>query len=223
MNDVRPYEMTFFKNINLAGEHKGFVDGVVGQLEAIYTHPEVLQSNYFALLGHPHPLQQGTMNNKVVTTLARTFKELHIPSLRFNFRGVGQSEGQYDKALGESDDMIKIAKVILKDKPNKQLIFAGFSFGSYVAYRAAMQLSYAQLILVAPPVHHFNFDAFPNPTRPWVIVQGEDDDVVPLQTVLDFIKKQSFSIKLLQFDNTGHFFHGRLIDLKERLKAVMEL
>ena len=203
--------------LNSPGEHPFSFSGQVGQLEALLTVPVDADERFIAILGHPHSLQGGTMNNKVVTTLVRTFKELHIASIRFNFRGVGQSSGVYDEGIGESEDMLLLAHYWLKERPGIRLIFAGFSFGSYVAYRAAAHLEHALLITVAPPVHHHDYTEFsPSPT-PWIIAQGDDDEVVSLDAVLDFIAQSSQNIPLLRFSGTGHFFHGKLIDLKLRL------
>ena len=211
----------FTELLNTAGEHPFFFPGAVGALEVVLTVPEQVDKRYVAILGHPHSLQGGTMNNKVVTTLVRAFKELHIPSIRFNFRGVGQSAGSYDEGIGESDDMRLLASQWLQELPEAQLFFAGFSFGSYVAYRAAASCQQARLITIAPPVHHFDYTAFhPHPT-PWVVLQGDDDEVVPLAAVHEFIEKTSPPIPLLRFAETGHFFHGKLIELKARLIEVI--
>lgn len=209
--------MLLTNKLNTPGEHLFSFAGLTGQLEAALTVPENVNNQYIAILGHPHSLQGGTMNNKVVTTLARSFKELNIASLRFNFRGVGLSEGVYDEGVGESEDMLFLARLWLQEQPNTQLCFAGFSFGSYVAYRAAAQCKHSLLITVAPPVHHFDYSQFiPAPT-PWIVAQGDDDEVVPMQLVLDFVAQSSPVLSLLRFAETGHFFHGKLIDLKSHL------
>jgi len=201
----------------LPGEHPLFLSGQMGPLEAVITIPSILDERYIAIIGHPHPLQGGTMNNKVVTTLVRAFKDLNIPSIRFNFRGVGQSVGQFDQGIGESEDMLQIARLCQQEMPSVNLIFAGFSFGSYVAYRAAAQCKHSLLITIAPPVHHYNYAEFSSVPIPWMIFQGDHDDIVPLQSVLDFMAGSSYPIVFEQFSETGHFFHGRLVALKMRL------
>lgn len=118
--------MQITEKLAIPGEHALFLQGVIGKLETVLTVPEQNYSAFIAFLGHPHSLQGGTMNNKVVTTLARAFKELGIPSLRFNFRGVGQSEGVYDSGIGESEDMLVLVRELQKEQPEKKLIFAGF-------------------------------------------------------------------------------------------------
>lgn len=202
--------------LNTAGEHPFTFTGIAGQLEAILTAPAVSKENYLAILGHPHSLQGGTMNNKVVTTMARAFKELGIPSLRFNFRGVGQSEGRYDAGIGESEDMLALMRLWQEKKPETRILFAGFSFGSYVAYRAAAQAKHELLITIAPPVHHYDYREF-SPPEPWLIMQGESDEIVPLSLVLDFAKESTSLIPVYRFEETSHFFHGKLIELKEKL------
>ena len=207
----------FREKLTTPGEHLFFIQGVAGPLEVVLTVPEAADPQYLALLGHPHSLQGGTMNNKVVTTLMRAFKELNIASLRFNFRGVGQSAGVYDEGRGESEDMLHIARLFLKERPKTELIFAGFSFGSYVAYRAASLCPHALLITIAPSVLHYDYAEFLPRTSPWIILQGDADEVVPLQSVIDFAKHATPPILLLRFSETGHFFHAKLIELKTHL------
>ncbi|WP_019215315.1 alpha/beta hydrolase [Legionella tunisiensis] len=209
--------MVLVDKLNTAGEHPFVFSGQVGQLEAVLTVPPDRHESYVALLGHPHSLQGGTMNNKVVTTLARTFKEIGIPSLRFNFRGVGQSEGSYDAGIGESDDMLSLMRLWQREKPEARFLLAGFSFGSYVAYRAAAQSKHELLITVAPPVHHYNYREFDPVPEPWLIMQGDEDEVVPLSLVLDFAAQSTPPLPVIRFAQTSHFFHGKLLELKEQL------
>lgn len=204
-----------------AGEHSFFLSGQAGAIETILTLPSHLVSTHLAILGHPHSLQGGTMQNKVVTTLARVFKDLGIPSLRFNFRGVGQSAGHYDAGIGESDDMLAVVEQMAPYFPDAKICFAGFSFGSYVAYRAAAQHPHALLLTVAPPVHHYDYEGWPMDASRWVIVQGEQDEVCPPELVFDFAEKKGLSV--LRFKDAGHFFHGQLIAFKERLLTTIPL
>lgn len=209
--------MQLIDMLTTPGEHPLFLNGVVGQLEAVLSIPIQSQSQWVALLGHPHSLQGGTMNNKVVTTMARVFKDLGIPSLRFNFRGVGQSAGLYDEGIGEGADMIALAKEWQEVNPGLRFIFAGFSFGSYVAYRAATEFENSVLITIAPPVHHYDYQTVtPRPT-PWLIVQGKEDEIVPAQLVHRFAQDANPPITLIELPNATHFFHGQLIELKTQL------
>lgn len=209
--------MQLIEKLAIPGEHPLFLQGIIGKLEAILTVPEHSDTPFFAFLGHPHSLQGGTMGNKVVTTLARVFKELGIPSLRFNFRGVGQSEGVYDAGKGESEDMLAVVHELQRMRPETKLIFAGFSFGSYVAYRAAAQANSNLLITIAPPVHHYNYREFVPEPFPWLIVQGDEDEVVSPPLVFDFAVQSKPEIPVIRFANTSHFFHGKLIELKTKL------
>lgn len=208
--------------VHKEGEQAFFFEGRVGAMEACLTWPEhPLVGDWLAVLGHPHSLQGGTMNNKVVTTLARAFKSVGIPSLRFNFRGVGQSAGVYDQGIGEAEDMQALIEQWQSAHFKPRLICAGFSFGSYVAYRAAQILQPELLLTIAPPVHHYDYQTQPQP-RPWVIFQGEDDEVVPPELVYEFAARQKPPLPLIRFEQTGHFFHGKLIELKDSLISVLQ-
>lgn len=206
---------------NSPGEHSFSFEGAAGKLEAVLTIPPIIIENTVALLGHPHSLQGGSMNNKVVTTMARAFKELGIPSLRFNFRGVGESAGAFDNGIGESVDMDILRTLWQEQYPHCRFLLAGFSFGSYVAYRAAALGNYDLLITVAPPVHHFDYSEFSPAPEPWCIFQGDDDEVVPLTLVLDFAANSKPIVPVVRFAETSHFFHGKLLLLKaEVIKLV---
>lgn len=203
--------------LTIVGEHPFFFPGLSGQLEAVLTVPPAANQQVIALLGHPHSLQGGAMNNKVVTTMARAFKELAIPSIRFNFRGVGQSQGVYNAGIGESEDMLALMRLCQQQFKVTSFVFAGFSFGSYVAYRAAAQSTPALLITIAPPVHHYDYQEFVAYPEPWIVLQGDEDEVVPLSIVESFVEQFSPSLPLFRFRETSHFFHGKLVELKEVL------
>jgi alpha/beta superfamily hydrolase len=213
--------MQLTEKLKFPGEQSLLLAGVVGQLDAVLTVPEQINTHYVAILGHPHSLQGGTMNNKVVTTLARMFKELGIASLRFNFRGVGLSEGEYDAGIGESEDMLLLARQWLNAMPGARILFAGFSFGSYVAYRAAAQCPHALLITIAPSIEHYDYSQFSPVPKPWIVVQGGEDEIVPAKAVVDFVANALPPLELLYFEHTTHFFHGRLIELKLRLMEAI--
>jgi len=201
------------------GEHPFFFDGPTASLEAVLTMPETPPGTHIALLGHPHSLQGGSMNNKVVTTLARAFRELGIPSLRFNFRGVGQSSGVYDAGLGESEDMLALRSQWETLYPGFRVIYAGFSFGAYVSYRAAAQSEHELLISIAPAVNHNDYKAFS--PRPWYIIQGDEDEVVPAAEVRAFAAGSEPPIPVIRFADTTHFFHGKLLPLKEEIMRIV--
>lgn len=214
--------MQFSKLLTSAGEHPFFFRGALNSLEARLLVPDNFRTPYVAILGHPHSLQGGTMNNKVVTTMARALRELGIPSLRFNFRGVEHSEGEYDHGVGESEDMLCLARLWEEERPGSRYLFAGFSFGSYVTYRAASQWPHELLISVAPAVNHYDYAHFSSAPSVWHILQGDDDEVVPLDEVMAFAAQCHPALLVHRFPDAGHFFHGKLLLLKETLIEIIQ-
>lgn len=162
-----------------------------------------------ALVCHPNPTQGGTMDNKVVQTLARAFIQLGWRAVRFNFRGIGRSEGGWDEGRGEVDDALAVLQAELP--AGEPLILSGFSFGGYVASRAAQRLSEParRLVLVGPATSRFDTAPVPADT---VVIHGEVDDVVPLSSVLDWARPQNLPVTVVP--GVGHFFHGQLPLLK---------
>jgi hypothetical protein len=185
------------------------LQGPAGVLETLTTTPS-LESDITAVVCHPHPLYGGTMNNKVVYTVARAFNELGLRTVRFNFRGVGKSEGGYGEGIGETDDLLAVLSWVKRTRPNDRVWLAGFSFGSFVAARAAQQWPTDQLVSIAPPVTHFDFTGFQLPSCPWLIVQGDQDEIVSASEVFNRVR---FSKKLfIQFSKSlGQFFSRYLI------------
>lgn len=177
----------------------------------------------FAVVCHPHPLFGGTMDNKVVTTLARALHEAGIPTLRFNFRGVGRSTGEFDAGVGETEDARAVAAWGAGRWPGRELVIAGFSFGAFVALRLAQDTRAAQLITVAPPVVRFDFSGLIAPACPWLVVQGDADEVVSPQEVVAWAETMKPRPHLIVMPGVGHFFHGRLPDLRDAVvDAVRE-
>ena len=189
--------------------------GPAGAIECATTAPapEIARAGV-AIICHPHPLQGGSMTNKVVTTLERALHELGLATLRFNFRGVGASAGTYDHGNGETDDALAIAAWLARVRPRDALWLAGFSFGSYVALRAAEQLPVKQLIMVAPAVTLRNFAALHAPDCPWLVIQGEADEVVDPAAVYAYVAIHDPAPTLVRLPEAGHFFHRRLIELR---------
>ncbi|BAN34007.1 alpha/beta hydrolase [Sulfuricella denitrificans skB26] len=181
-----------------------FIDGPSGQLEAAITLPSG-ECRGIALVAHPHPLHGGTMDNKVVTTLARTFSRLGLAVFRLNFRGVGQSAGEFDHGIGETDDMLALADHARREQGNLPITLAGFSFGGYVQTRMLERIEVHRLILVAPAVKRFEVGAVPTDT---LVIHGEQDEVVPLTDVLDWARPQNLPLTVVP--GAGHFFHGQL-------------
>ncbi|PZQ12516.1 MAG: alpha/beta hydrolase [Rhodanobacter denitrificans] len=175
-----------------------------------------------AVICHPHPLQGGTMHNKVVTIIERALRELGLATVRFNFRGVGASEGSYDEGNGESDDLAAIVGWVREVRPGDAVWLAGFSFGSYVALRNAQRLDAAALVTVAPPVGRWDFSQITLPECPWLVVQGEEDEIVDPAAVFDWIDSLAEPPQLVRMPETGHFFHRRLMDLRGLLKNALQ-
>jgi len=196
------------------GAERLSITGPVGSLEAIAEDPLVSAANY-AVLCHPHPLFGGTMDNKVVTTLARALRQTGMPTLRFNFRGVGASAGRFDDGRGETADAAAVAEYGALRWPGRHLVLAGFSFGAFVALRLAQQRDTFRLITVAPPVERFDFSALAAPRCPWLVVQGDADDVVDPQSVFDWVRRLEPPPRLLVMPGAGHFFHGHLLPLRD--------
>ncbi len=197
-----------------AATQRGAVAGPAGAL-AIAVDEPAGPVRGLALVCHPHPLHGGTLDNKVVQTLARAFVALGYTSLRFNFRGVGGSEGGWDEGRGEIDDALAVLQA--RRAPGQALVLAGFSFGGYVASQVAAQLADGRaaggaaerLVLVGPAASRFDVAPVPADT---LVVHGESDDVVPLSAALDWARPQSLPVVVVP--GAGHFFHGQLPLLK---------
>jgi uncharacterized protein len=190
------------------------LDGQAGALEAIVEDPGVAGPSY-AVVCHPHPLFGGTMDNKVVTTVARALHETGIPTLRFNFRGVGASAGVFDQGVGETADADAVASWGAERWPGRTLVMAGFSFGAYVALRLAQQRVPRYLITIAPAIQRFDASALAVPQCPWLVVQGHADDVVDPAAVIDWVNGLDPKPRLVVLPGVGHFFHGRLHVLRD--------
>jgi uncharacterized protein len=169
----------------------------------------------FGVVCHPHPLYGGTLDNKVVWTLARAFEELGAPAVRFNFRGVGASTGGYDAGGGETADALAVIAYGRERFPHAPLWLAGFSFGAAVALRAAPQARPALLVTVAPGIGTIDVSDVAAPACPWLIVQGDADDVVSPAAVIEWAGKISPPPELRLLPGAGHFFHGRINELRD--------
>jgi len=202
-----------------AGASNIHLPGPAGSLEAATNVPEAADARAgVAVICHPHPLQGGTMHNKVVTTLERSLRELGLATVVFNFRGTGASQGTFDDGIGETDDLIAVANWAQRTRQRDALWLAGFSFGSYVAARAAPQLPVRQMISIAPPVSRWDFTALASPLCPWLVVQGEADEIVDPQSVYAWVAAQPEPPTLVRMPDTTHFFHRRLLDLRGVIK-----
>jgi alpha/beta superfamily hydrolase len=194
------------------------VAGPVGVLEAAIdtAAPPAVAT---AVICHPHPLQQGAMTNKVVTTVARAFTRLGADGVRFNFRGVGRSAGVYAGGVGECDDALAVVAWVRERWPDRPLYLGGFSFGAAVAVSVAARAKPAGLVTVAPPVDRLR-ESFVAPSCRWLLVHGEADDVVPPGPVVEWARGLASPPKVVLLPGVGHFFHGSLAALND---AVSEM
>jgi alpha/beta superfamily hydrolase len=180
------------------------IDGPAGALETDLNDPG-LPRRGIALIAHPNPVQGGTKDNKVVTTLAKTLFGLGYVAIRPNFRGVGASAGVFDQGNGETDDLVAVIRYAKARFGELPLLLAGFSFGAFVQTRVAQQVTAERLVLVGPAVNRFPAATVPANT---LVVHGEHDEVVPLAAVLDWARPQH--LPLVVVPGGEHFFHGRL-------------
>lgn len=194
--------------------------GSVGNLQAVLAVPQApLQGA--GVICHPHPLFSGTMNSKIVTTLEKIFLACGVAALRFNFRGVGTSEGHYDQCIGEVDDALAAVDWLKNRYPQLPIWLAGFSFGGSVAIRAATRYPASRLITVAPSIINFSITQEEKVACPWIIVQGEGDDIVPESAVLAWAQQRPERPPVMLIPQAGHFFHGRLSDLRMRVLEAL--
>jgi hypothetical protein len=194
------------------------IDGPAGALEIAQNVPAHAPRG-IALVAHPHPLQGGTLDNKVAQTLAKTFFALGYIATRFNFRGVGRSEGTFDDGVGETADALAaLAYARTRFGPRAEtlpVVLAGFSFGTYVQTKVAQAVATERLVLVGPAVRRFAPAPLPADT---IVIHGEEDDVVPLAEVFAWARPQELPV--IVFPGCGHFFHGRLPALSRTITAM---
>lgn len=198
------------------------LDGPGGKLEAISDVAEPAHARRGVLvLCHPLTVEGGSMHNKVVTMAERAVREVGLDTVRFNFRGAGHSHGSYDAGRGEGDDLAAVVAWVRRVRPHDALWLAGFSFGSYVSISHAVALRADALISIAPPVGRWAFETITLPTCPWLIVQGEADEVVEPQAVFDWVDTLEPRPELVRMPETSHFFHRRLMDLRGAIKHAV--
>jgi alpha/beta superfamily hydrolase len=196
------------------------IAGPAGALEVLLEDPQAESApseprRGFGVVCHPHPLHGGTMLNKVVHMLARALQEQGLPTLRFNYRGVGRSEGQYDEGAGETADALAVIAWGRARWPQAPLSLAGFSFGSMVVLMAAPSAQPVRLITVAPAVSNALYAAIAPPSCPWLIVQGEADELIDYHAVVDFAARFAPPPVLRLLPGADHFFNGHLLELRE--------
>jgi len=190
------------------------IAGPAGALEVVLNIPETPPRG-LALVAHPHPLQGGTLDNKVAQTLAKTFFAMDYVAARFNFRGVGKSEGAFDEGVGETADALAALAHARSRFGELPVALAGFSFGSFVQTRVAASVKAERLVMIGPAVTRLAGTTVPPDT---IVVHGEEDEVVPLAAVLEWARPQQ--LPLVIFPGCGHFFHGRLPQLQRTVSTL---
>jgi alpha/beta superfamily hydrolase len=193
-----------------ASTQREHVAGPAGRIEVAIDRPGDVAPRGAALIAHPHPLFGGTLDNKVVQTLARAFVELGYEAWRPNFRGVGESEGAFDEGRGEVEDLLAVLNAMKLEKK----LLAGFSFGGAMAARLAQKVKAERLVLVAPAVGNFPAPAVPAQT---LVIHGEADETVPLADVLAWARPQELPVMVVP--GAEHFFHRKLHVLRGIVEA----
>ncbi len=196
--------------------------GPAGDLEVMTTFPEAAELKGVSIICHPDPRQEGAMHNKVVTILSQAFNHAQLATVRFNFRGVGASAGTYGDTVGELADLQAVLAWVKTVLPAQDIWLAGFSFGSYISALAAQKIQPRGLISIAPPVNHYDFNQFTDITCPWLVIQGDQDEVVPFGQVQTWATKPPSPLKFIVMQDVSHFFHGRLIELREHIESWLQ-
>lgn len=198
------------------------IQGPAGVLESLLYLPDNPDFSRIAIMCHPHPLQDGTMLNKVVTVTAKAFNNKDIPCVTFNFRGVGKSAGTYGEVVGEVADCMAIVAWVKQQWPLAQLCLAGFSFGAYIAAEVASKVTATMLISIAPSVERMPYHDLPSIKCPWLVIMGDEDEVVVPQAVHVWFEQLEADKQLIKFPATGHFFHGKLVVLQNEIELFIQ-
>ena len=198
------------------------IAGPCGQLEMLTRAGDDASGSlkdWLVVICHPHPQHGGTMHNKVVTTVARAAREQGLDSLRFNYRGVGASEGVYGEFEGEREDFRSVIDWVLKETDKSRLILAGFSFGSAIVALESKGVSQTEhIVLIAPPVERYTYpQQFITPVS---VIQGTEDEIVEADGVTDWVRKIQTPFDYYYSSDTSHFFHGKLVELRFKLRAI---
>jgi alpha/beta superfamily hydrolase len=200
---------------------KLFIDGPVGRLEAVLERPGAGAPEGAAVVCHPHPQHGGTLHNKVAHTLARAFVRSGYETLRFNFRGTEQSEGSFDDGVGELDDALAAMEFMRARHGAYPLWLSGFSFGAAVAVKAAAGTHVDGLVSVAPAIGRLATGLSMQPDCPWLIVQGDEDELIDVDETVEWVDSLEPGPELLIINGAEHFFHGRLGDLRDAVMAFV--
>lgn len=216
--------MTLVQNPQVFPENEAhfLIDGEAGHLEILTTSPDdsSTRNKGVAVICHPHPLHQGTMNNKVVHTLSKAFHNKGLHTVRFNYRGVGKSEGEYGNSIGEVADLLSVLKWVDLVLDSPSIWLAGFSFGAYIAARGSSLHACNQLYSIAPAVTNQPYETLSTVACPWIVVQGEKDEVIAPEKVYQwFDNAQTPNMQLIKCPDTSHFFHGQLVNLRQIVES----
>ena len=198
------------------------IPGPSGVLEALLDTPPDGREDHVAVICHPHPLHGGTMTNKVAHMLAKSFVSVGASAVRFNFRGVGGSAGEYAEGNGETEDALAVIDWAQAKWPRAQVLLGGFSFGGAVAIRAASRRQVTALVTVAPAVDRVDVPTAELPRCPWLVVQGDADEVVPALAVNHWLSALPTMPTVIMLPGVGHYFHGTLNRLKDEVVKWVE-
>lgn len=190
------------------------IEGPLGALQAIVDTPVDADESHVAVVCHPHPVYGGTMTNKVVHMLAKSFNERGAPAVRFNYRGVGASAGSYDEGNGETDDTLAVLDWAARRWPGAQLWLGGFSFGGAIAIRAAVARDVRRLVTVAPAIQRVSVESSRLPRCPWLLVQGDRDELVDAAEIQRWVASLTAPPEVALLSGVDHFFHSRLNELR---------
>jgi hypothetical protein len=196
--------------------------GPAGRLEAIVETPADDAAVGAVVVCHPHPQHGGTMHNKVAHTLARAFVRMGFAALRFNFRGTGTSDGEFDDGVGEVEDAKAALAWMRAEYVDGPLWLGGFSFGAAIAVKVAIESPPDGLITVAPAVHRFARGSGEQPECRWLIVQGDKDELVDIADTIEWVNRLRPGPELLVMTGAEHFFHGRLVELREAVTDFVQ-
>ena len=220
--DSWPFHFHIARMSKLPKTEKLSIAGPAGRLEALVESPRDGEAAASAVICHPHPEHGGTMQNKVVHTLARAFVARGFAALRFNFRGVSESEGTFDGGEGEVQDALAAVRTMKERMGDAKLWLAGFSFGAAIAIHAAAAARPGGLVSVAPAVSRVSKQMCPQPDCPWLIIQGDEDEVVAVSDTIAWVNELEPGPELQIFEGTGHFFHGKLVKLRHAVEAFID-
>lgn len=201
---------------------KQLIQGPAGQLELLLSYPDgnSPDGSPVVIISHPHPLYGGTLTNKVVHILAKGVGDLGLASVRYNFRGVGDSEGQFDDGRGETEDLLAVAAWVRAQHPGSPIWLAGFSFGAYITINAYQQANAERLILVAPPTTLYDISGVTGLSVPCAILQGGQDEVIDPLAVTRWVEGLDPRPDYHWIESAGHFFHGQLNVVRDFVKQV---